>query len=220
MPIKFLEFRDDEPLRTLSLCGTVCRKDPSTTWPVSEVRVQSKYQGSRGDIFVHLVIDRGEEDHGHFHLDFDLDLDWDSDDPRFRTVSVDEIQEHLEKMRGNIVQVLICGDFRMPLDELPRRGIISMLSSISTEACGAVLDLTGGTMSIRNDDQFHKLRWNISDSDLEVRLFADSELEVDDEYAEKLADVMRRGIACFVLETQEKITNGDENESRPLSSSA
>lgn len=198
------EFR----LEQLSVCAFFDGdNDFLSIWEKDEVGVYLSRDTSYGEYVVRMVIqaETGEFSHGHLHFDIGRPESFDNYQS-LEQVSQDQLNEHLAQLEEIDLDVHIGSESLLPRDELPQRGMIKTLLGVSTESCGSRLVMTGSTMEIEGD-LFRLLRWNFREETgmIDAKLSAETETTLDDAYLIHAASLMREGVECFVLETEERL---------------
>lgn len=194
-------------IEALHLCAYFDGDDEFLSrWTTDEVNLESSYPTKNGEIFIRLVVEAeiGEDGHGHIHFDIAKTSDDFADLDEFDVVPIDDLFKQLEPLKGREVFASIAADFVVAVSDLPHRGMIRTILGVSTESCGSQLSLSGAEMSIHGD-LFQRLKWRCSDDDgiIEAQLYADTETEIGEDYISSAAKLMRQGVECFVLETEE-----------------
>ncbi len=177
-------------------------------WMTDGVQLQSSYSTGNGDVGIRLVIEAdgsGDDAYGHMHFDLKKTSEF-TGVQKFDCVPISELVDHLEPLKGHEVFASIAADFVLPVDTLPSRGMIRTILGVSTESCGSQLSLTGAEMSI-DGDLFQRLQWNFIEEGefIDAKLYAETEADVGDDYIANAAQLMRQGVECFVLESEERL---------------
>ena len=217
MTVCLPDFRD-ELLYELSACACACREDnKGVGWPEKgDTYLESGYSGHDHPAWIRLILDANDGEHCHFHVEvsrekFDASS-W------FKSTSEGELVAAIEKLRGLTLDATLIAKYRVPMDSIPRRGIMRSLLGVSTQACGAEMFLSGATMDVESD-LFRRITWQLSDTDrdqVNVKVEAQSASTVGDDYLTRFVEVMRDGLDCFVFEsTKEKTDNADDARSLP-----
>lgn len=198
---------DELGIEELHLCAYFGGEDEFLSrWITDEVTLQSIYSTKNGDVCIRLVIqaELGEDTHGHIHLDLAKSSDDFASLDAFDLVPIDDLFKQIEPLKGHKVFASIAAGFVFSVEDLPIRGMIRTMLGVSTQSCGSQLSLTGAEMSI-DGDLFQRLKWKLSDDDelVEAQLYADTETALASDYISSAARLMRQGVECFVLETEE-----------------
>lgn len=153
--------------------------------------------------WIRLVVQAPGGSHLHLHVEISRE----EMDRIFQVVDLRDLLGVIENFMGTQVYGSVTAKYSVPIERLPRRGILCSLLGISAEACGSEMILTGATMDIEGDP-FNRLVWQVDDENedkVSVTLEADAEFEVEEGYLVKLSQVMREGVDCFVYESQENV---------------
>jgi hypothetical protein len=192
----------DPYLRELWACGHVRLDDPH--WLPTRDSLETTYQIPDGpQAWIRFTVNDQQDGRRHFHFDVWRvpPVERPAD---VRVGTLEEIQGMVARFQGACVNVNIVSEYRIPMNVLPRRGLISSFLGIEAQACGSTLSLDGGSMRISGADTFCKLEWKC-DADRQnvcVNLFGSSQSEVSDGYLTGIVETMHDGLECFVLEVQ------------------
>src|SRR5438105_4488892 len=114
-------------------------------------RLEARFPANDEGVAVRLIFERCDEGGGRLDLQIGH-LDPIEDDRAFEGVSLDRVRKILDALPGQDVDVSVTGKFLLPLNDLPRRGIVAKLLGVSTEVRGAQLQLTGAEMDVQSDE--------------------------------------------------------------------
>ncbi len=195
-------------IEELHLCAFFGGEDEFLSrWKTDPVELQSSYKTDTGEVGIRLVIEAegsGDDAHGHLHIDLNNTAEF-TGLRELDRVQLRELIDQLANLKGHTVFASIAADFILGIDELPRHGMIRTILGVSTESCGSQLSLTGSEMSI-DGDLFRRLTWTLIEDDdlIDAKLYANTETEIGDDYVNSAARLMRQGVECFVLESEER----------------
>lgn len=201
------DFRDSY-LDRITVCTLVCAE---AGWPEDDFLVEVEQPGC----WMALGMNRVDDHHGHIHFEIAGDPMEPTDGTPVKKALIEEAWKHLETFVDAHADISVTAYYSVPVDDLPRRGLLRALSGLSTKVCGNQVSLTGGTMAIEGD-LFTELRWKLDpDEGNEVvggRLFGRGESKISDGILTNAFETARDGLNCFVFERkQEGRKHGEEN---------
>src|SRR5437879_6090936 len=107
-------------------------------WPEKRTRVQAEYRKDERVFWLYLVVNRVAPTHGHIHVELGP-TESDAD-----KVSLDQLFDLLRPFIGRSAEYMrIEGEYSVPLDELPRRGMIQNVLGMPAVLGGYELFMTG-----------------------------------------------------------------------------
>ena len=202
---------EDAFLQEFSVCAMFdVDSEPRFQGLDSEIRVQCRYAAEEGWVWIRLRIEIKDKIRGHVHCDIAREGVYVEGDTA-TTVSSDELENLLRRFCGQRAEVAFNGDYLLSLTDLPRRGIISTLLGVQTEASGAHLFLDGASMAI-SSDLFTSLNWKYDPvyETVCATLRAETQLSIEPDYLFTLAGQMREGFDCLILEKSGSTTDYDK----------
>jgi hypothetical protein len=192
----------DPMLRLVVACGEIPVAGTTIVGVPERLRLQTVYQSADQDnIWLQFTLDV-KPDLYHFHFDVRRESPY-IEDEEFANVNAGEIFAVVSKFEGAPVELRMSAEFVVPLDAIPKWGLIRALRDVRTESCGTAMSLTGATFELSGGD-FAQLRFQQQNDDekLCVSLTANTDVKVDADYLPRMIVSLKRGLDCFVLETE------------------
>jgi len=210
MPFELPEF-DDGMLESLMLCGMYCDADEAHSDALSAVatRLVANYKSSGGPIVVALLIQGGSDGHGHFHVDIGKKdcLEWIRDSTDYQHVTITELRKTFTKLHGLPLSVRASGDFVVPAEAMPKRGIVTTLLGLPTRASGVAMAISGVEMVVQGDP-FTGVKFGVGDeSSYDVSVEFNSRVTLQDDYLVQFARLARQGLELLVFESPRATTD-------------
>jgi hypothetical protein len=205
-------FRDAR-IQEATVCAFFHCDDPAV-FAGSPIRVQAKCfvnDGEPGWVRAMLTCDDDDNVHGHFHVEVGREPYF-SRREDLKEEELEFVSQLIRRMGSQKCSLFLGSDFLVPLDDLPRRGMISALLDLSTQAAGTELTLTGAKFSVA-DDPYLDVKWELDDEgeSLAVELTAFLEGAIAEDYLHKAADLLQTGFESFVLESPSKKKASNEH---------
>lgn len=184
--------------RALTVCGRI--KEPKhpmvSVLPAREPLVAA-YRGA--DEKVYLRVLPGGKKHTHLHVDCALQGFFPKDHAPKTNTTKDKLLAVLEKAVGLTLDAEICGEFLVPLADLPEQGLIRSLSA-EQKTADLSARLTSGECKIEGAP-VRRMFWSIRDEqkDVFIRIEANREEKVDDQYLVRSLEWIEKQFTLFVL---------------------
>lgn len=208
---RYLPTFADPRLEALNVCAVFHRDEPS--WrKLTPIGVQAKCKTGQSQGWVQLTLERSNDVQGHLHLDIGRHGFYERFESR-ELKKIEYVNEILGKLASQECDTHLTAHYKVPIDDLPKRGMIRTSLQLSTESCGSRLTLSGAKFAI-DGDLFSDVEWEISDFEqgvIAVGLHAFTEVEVKPSFLIEVEQWMHDGFECFVLES----TNSRVHDAAP-----
>lgn len=184
--------------RILTVCGRIKEEEN----PLPKLLPQKKplvaaYRAAGQNVYLRVL--PGGKKHTHLHVDCALRAFFGKDRGPKATAKKADIVKILGQAAGLTIDVGICGGFLVPLSDLPEGGLVRSLSTEQKTGDMSVR-LTSGECKI-DGAPVRRLFWSIGDEqkDVFVRLEAERQEKVDDQYLMRSLDWIEKQFSLFVL---------------------
>jgi hypothetical protein len=97
------------------------------------------------------------------------------------------------------------GRFRIPREELPRRGVVNLMLDVAVKMGRAQMGLTGAEFDIRGRPPYRKLRWRLDEandqSSLRVNVLAYGDLKMMKGRIDTMTEILSKGVRELIIES-------------------
>lgn len=215
MPLTLPAF-DDPALITLSVCGMHdADQADKLAWLGEEGSLRVTTTNKSVDVL--LAIERHPDKTGHVHIDVGrpASFKWLKSDLEYSEVPASKFRDHIEKLIGLTLEVRATAEFRIPLDALPKRGLVTTLLELNTEANGMELRMKGCEMVV-NDDLYSGFSFRLSnDAHCDVSILMKSTVGITNTYLVDFEKLAIQGIEWFAFESTRKTPHAVRPMPRP-----
>jgi hypothetical protein len=212
MPLHLPDFRQ-EYLTGLTACAWICPDRDHGDIASRKIMVRSEYRAGNVDALITLQVDSGANQHIHVHVEIERKGSGREPVVHYDSLPVDELKAIIEGLLDEYAEVYWDGRFSVPRSVLPKFGMLESLLGVSTESCGAGLELQGSKFAIRGDT-FTEMIWNWDeDTDcIRATISAETKGPIGEKYLVQAVDTLQDGMNCFVLETSDDPRYANERQ--------
>ncbi len=154
-----------------------------------------------GSCTVYLRISSGGKSGKHLHIDFALDSFFPKGEKPKATHKKAEITALLNEAIGATVDVGVIGYFKLPIEELPERGLVRSLYT-EQKTGGIAIKLVGGQLTITGAPVRY-ISWSVIKDGKKIGLRIEAEkkgiVEIDEMYLQSQLDWINNQFRLFVL---------------------
>ena len=207
MPFNWPQF-EHPMLTTLSACAMYNSDAPTKPHLPGKdsSRVMARYKAGKEHLELWLAVEEHEDDSAHIHIDVGRkdELAWLDSALNYKHTKQADLREVFENINGIELSVRASGEFDVPIDALPKRGIATTLLGLNTEANGIDMRVSGVDMAI-HDDLYKSVNFRVKDeSTYGITIRLKSEATFSDDYLTTFETLLVQGLEWFVFETTGK----------------
>jgi hypothetical protein len=163
------------------------------------LRAEGPVEG--GSHWLTLVVEPSSEDEdGETHLHVNLfRASWFEDELPPPNGDINRLNDIVEQFKGCTGRLYVFGSFEVPLEEVPKEGLVRELSRVSTEVGGLKISLSGAELSIQGG-QFRRVNWSVRKDQLRGELRSGtSPIEISSTYVDDAVRFLSDGINKIIF---------------------